>query len=443
MIKLKTMFEKNKLNVKKDKELFLVELEGIKQESNKNEKRKKLNISLCIDISGSMDGYINGGFGNYFIGDFFGQNNLGKESIKKEVPTYKRKIDLVKEAAINAVNTMQNGDIVSIVTFDNEVYLNKEATVITKENRVDIINIINSITTRGSTNIHGGWLKSVEEVAKNVSSKKLNRVVLLTDGQANAGKTNPDEISEDVFNVAQKNVSTSTFGVGKSFNETLLSSMSDSGSGNFYFIDDEGNFDVLFNEEFTGMSNVCATNVTIKLDLQDGISKEVLTELKSQKDLYYVQDLTTTSKTPLLFELNTKSLKLGEHNIGKIKLTYKDINGVENKIKQDIIVNVVSNKEWDKLEENKEIKIQEVLMTVAKNKKQAQDFFASGNTDEALSMLDASSSAIACSGFSDPRLSANLTSINRTVKDSKNEDLGVLSKRMHYESYRTLKGKDL
>ena len=86
------------------------------------------------------------------------------------------------------------------------------------------------------TNIHGGWVKSVEEIAKNMKKDSLNRVILLTDGQANTGKTNPDDICVDVSRIANKNISTSTFGIGCGFNELLLSSMSQTGLGNFYFI---------------------------------------------------------------------------------------------------------------------------------------------------------------------------------------------------------------
>jgi len=449
MIKLHTLFEKNKLNASNKDELFLIELEGIST-TTKQVDRKKLNISLCIDISVSMDSYI-GGFNNHNIQDMnlhnlfgnqFNRNQQIENPNQKEIPKLKTKLDLVKEASINALATMEDGDVISIVAFDDKVRLAKEATIITKENRLDIINAINSLRTRGSTNIHGGWLRSVEEVAKNVSKRSLNRVVMLTDGQANAGKRDLDGICSDVCNVAAKNVSTSTFGVGSGFNEVLLSSMSDSGQGNFYFINDEGNFDALFNEEFTGLSNVCATGIELTLSLKENILKETLTDVNLKNGIYSIQDLTTTNKSPILFKFNTESLSLGEHNLGNVKISFKDIEGNKQTIEREIIVEVVSESEWDKLPENQEIKVQDLLITVAKNKQQAKAYFDAGNTNAAQDVLRGSSTMLMSSNVSDSRLSAQNQSLGQTLLDSETKSFDVLSKTMHYESYRTLKGKE-
>ena len=443
MIKLHTMFEKNKLNASRKEELLLIELEGFSV-SNIPNTRKQLNVSLCIDISYSMGERLDNKkcFERMLtLDDILNKRNSLDANQFQERNSSKRKIDLVKEASINALSKMQDGDIISIVAFDDSQTLIQEATVLTKENRADIVSAINLLNPRGSTNIHSAWLRSVEEIAKNVNKERLNRVILLTDGQINSGKSNIDDICTDILNVADKNVSTSTFGVGEGFNEVLLSSMSDSGSGNFYFIDDDKNFDILFNEEFTGMSNICATNIKLSLNLKDNLLKDVLTDVIARYDHYEIQDLTSTNKIPLLFNLNSSSLSLGEHNLGTVTVSFKDVEGNSQTIEKEIIIEVVSESTWDLLEDNQEVKVQELLVVVAKNKQKAKHHFDTGNINAAQDVLKASSTILRGTNLSDSRLSAQTNSLEETLNDSETLSSVHLSKKMHYQSYRSLKGK--
>lgn len=449
MINLNTLFEKNKLNISNKEELLLVELEGLPLENKKELKRKKLNISFCIDISASMSSplkYEMSRGQQYFSQDIMTDNiqqDFKKSQGFLERKLMKTKLDLVKEAAIKALSVMQNGDYISIVAFDNNIHTIQEAIEITSENRTDIVNAINSLATRGSTNIHGGWLHSVEEVAKNISKESLNRVIMLTDGEANSGKRDVDGVCSDVLGVAEKNVSTSTFGVGESFNEVLLSSMSDSGSGNFYFIAENDNFDTLFNEEFTGLSNICATGVKLEIKLNNDIKSKALTTVKEVDGKIVIQDLTSTSKIPVLLEIDSKDFSLGKLDLGSIIVSFKDVNGNKQTIEKALSIEVVSENEWDKLDENKEVKIQELLVEVANKKMEVKKAFSSGDIVGAKNILRESSNLITDSELADDRLTAQSMSLDTTLLNSEKESSAMLSKSMHYESYRTLKGKDL
>ena len=56
-------------------------------------------------------------------------------------------------------------------------------------NKAAIVETILSINPGGSTDLHGGWLLGAEEVARHKSANSLNRVLLLSDGNANSGET--------------------------------------------------------------------------------------------------------------------------------------------------------------------------------------------------------------------------------------------------------------
>lgn len=64
----------------------------------------------------------------------------------------------------------------------------------------------------------------------------MGRCLLLTDGLANVGVTDHDEIVRQCAAWRERRVATTAFGVGADFDETLLRRMAESGGGNFQFV---------------------------------------------------------------------------------------------------------------------------------------------------------------------------------------------------------------
>jgi Ca-activated chloride channel family protein len=94
---------------------------------------------------------------------------------------------------------------------------------------------IRQIETGGSTNLHGGWFKGAEELAPHTRADVTSRVILLSDGCANAGLTDAAAINAQCAEFARAGISTSTYGLGRNFNEDLMIGMARSGQGNTYY----------------------------------------------------------------------------------------------------------------------------------------------------------------------------------------------------------------
>ncbi|MGK0390876.1 MAG: Ca-activated chloride channel family protein [Maribacter sp.] len=58
------------------------------------------------------------------------------------------------------------------------------------ENKTVLEQIVNSVESRGSTNLSGGMLEGFTQVLKTYEDNSVNRVLLLSDGLANRGITN-------------------------------------------------------------------------------------------------------------------------------------------------------------------------------------------------------------------------------------------------------------
>lgn len=203
--------------------------------------RPRLNLAIVIDRSGSMDGK----------------------------PLYE-----AKRAAGFIIDSLKATDRAAVVIYDDSVQVVAESRHV--ENKAYFKNAISPIHSGGSTNLHGGWLKGAEEAAGHLAPEYTSRVLLLSDGQANAGETNLDEIAMQCAKLADNGVTTSTYGLGNSFNEELMLAMSRSGRGNGYYSETAESLLERFQEEFSLLSSLCARNVRLLLSPMPGVKMQML-----------------------------------------------------------------------------------------------------------------------------------------------------------------------
>ncbi|HEX6057965.1 MAG TPA: VWA domain-containing protein, partial [Gemmatimonadaceae bacterium] len=205
--------------------------------------RIPLDLSLVLDRSGSMAG---------------------------------EKLARAREAAAFLVRRLRPDDVVSVVAYDSEV--TTVAPPAAGDARADLAGRIVSIEPGGSTNLSGGWLRGHELVADGKraraaagADRAMHRVLLLTDGLANAGITDPERLVALCRSAAAKGVTTTTIGFGADYDEQLLRAMADAGGGSTYYIEEPNQAAGVFEEEIEGLLSLAAQNVAVDVEVESAV----------------------------------------------------------------------------------------------------------------------------------------------------------------------------
>ena len=207
----------------------------------------------------------------------------------------RNKIGLAKEALREGIERLAATDRFSVVVYDNQVDVVSPGRMADAEAKRDALRRLQAIEPRGSTNLGEGWLRGAEQVASALDPEAVNRVLLLTDGLANQGITDPAELERHAAGLRARGVSTSTFGLGDDFDERLLGAMADAGGGAFRFIGKPEEIPALIGSEVGELLEVTARDVELRIAGPDGLRVACLSpyplEQGSREAVLHVGDL--------------------------------------------------------------------------------------------------------------------------------------------------------
>ncbi|MEG5065063.1 macro domain-containing protein [Microcoleus sp. B3-A4] len=316
--------------------------------------RPQLNLGLVIDRSGSMRG---------------------------------QKIEYARQAASYAIEQLLPSDRVSITIYDDEIETLVPSTLATHKSH--LLQQIQKIYPRNSTALHAGWEQGGIQVSQHLNPEHLNRVILLSDGLANIGETNPDVIASDVKGLTKRGVSTTTMGIGQDYNEDLLEAMARSGDGNYYYIQSPEQLPSIFQQELLGLMATVGTNVTLGIEPQAGVE---LVEVLNQLDVtpngrFRLPNLVISNPLDVVVRLKVPAMT-EEVDLCYFRLNWNDPEQPqEQKIRVSLRLPVVSAAQLEELPFNSEVRQQAILMMTGRAKQEAVRLVDGGDYDRASQLL--------------------------------------------------------
>ena len=241
--------------------------------------RRRLNLSVVLDRSGSMQG---------------------------------AKMERAREAARYCVEQLLPADRLSVVIFDDAVNVLIPSGPV--EDKAGLKRLIDGVVARNSTALHEAWVRGGMQVSEHLDGAAVNRVLLITDGLANVGLTSTDEIVSQARGLFERGVSTSTIGIGEDFNEDLLIPMARAGGGNAWHVAEAADMQRIFAVELEGLLAQFARDVSLGLVPSDGVRvSDVLNDFElTETGRYRLPDLQAGSPLEIVLRLHLPARAAGD-----------------------------------------------------------------------------------------------------------------------------------
>jgi Ca-activated chloride channel family protein len=260
--------------------------------------RPELNVGLAVDRSGSMSG---------------------------------EPMENARRAACHLVRRLEPGDHASVVSFSCTAEVQVPCRRV--GDGTAIVQKIESLFASGNTALHQGWLEACQQAVKGASKRRLSRVILLSDGQANVGLLDPQRIAAQVAEWQRHGISTSTVGLGIGYNEDLLAAMARAGNGSFYHVARPGDIESTFHVELQSMLAAYGRAVSLGVETLSGVRLlRVLNPLpRTSRGRRKLSDLVSGHTIDVVMELEVPPMR-GERDLLELRLAWTSVETGEREV---------------------------------------------------------------------------------------------------------------
>jgi len=201
-----------------------------------------LNFTLLLDVSGSMAG---------------------------------EAADLALLLIRRLAERMHTGDVLSLVTCNRRAEVLLDSHVVGPGTGKMLADLLDGIIENDITDLEKGVLLAYEVAGKNYNYRYLNRVILISDGADNTGKTAVETITRYAEDSDRQGIYLAGIGLGNGFNDQLMDTFTDKGRGAYLFIDSEAEIERILEERsFIANFDLAVKNVRLKMVMPPGWQME-------------------------------------------------------------------------------------------------------------------------------------------------------------------------
>ena len=257
--------------------------------------RPPLNIALVLDRSGSM--------------------------------AAKGKIKFLKAAAKSVIDRLGGSDRLALVEYDDRITVAWPSSPVEAPDMVK--RIVDGLKPRGSTNLAGGMFEGINQVLSHHDEEAVNRVLLLSDGLANAGLTDPLKIRQALMSSELRGVPVTALGLGIDYNEDLMQAIAEHSGGAYYYIESPTQMASVFQRELSSLFRTAASDLEFRFAPGPAIAGIQVFGYASRTQggatIVDLPALYSGESRSIVLRLDVKSQNPGRIALGQMVLAYKDV----------------------------------------------------------------------------------------------------------------------
>jgi Ca-activated chloride channel family protein len=311
-----------------------------------------INLCIVIDRSGSMEG---------------------------------DKLEQAKNSCLEIYDSLNANDRFTVLAFDSDVV----AVVNPQTPRNLVRDRIQALTSGGQTDLSKGWYLGLLELQTYSTDQHINRLVLLSDGQANEGEQKPSVLGAESSRARDEvGITTSTIGIGTGFQEDILAALAHESGGRFWFIG-EARIEDIIKEEFSGALSVFLERPRIELHLPSSVSIiRELNDLPKTSNRYRIRPIKANDRFCFALRLRVDPSKVEGDNLS-IGATIFDGAGVVKQVES--VLRLGSLEEYAQSPEDSRVAMIVRKYLAAISDEKIADNMDTGNVTTMLKMLQSQS----------------------------------------------------
>jgi len=176
------------------------------------------------------------------------------------------KMDTVKATAIQVLRNLRPQDILSVVVFSDRGEVVVPASYHHEKARLEAM--VQMIRPSGATEIYQGLELGAKEVIRSLDSKRINHIILLTDGHTYGDE---QECLALASKLAERGIGISGMGIGQEWNDIFLDVLSTRTGGSSAYIAQPQDIKRLLLEKFNALAQTYAEDVTLEFKPMEGV----------------------------------------------------------------------------------------------------------------------------------------------------------------------------
>ena len=177
------------------------------------------------------------------------------------------KIQNLQQAVRKVIEQLQPTDFISIVLFGDQVETRVHSQPAT--NKAQLMSVVDTFEYRGSAQMSLGLRKGLDEILQNCDLNRINRIVLLTDGDTRGDEATCQSVAQQA---AQYNIPIITLGLGLDWNEALIESIAQASGGISDLVDAPDKIVSVFNDTLHCAQATVIRNAELSLRLALGVT---------------------------------------------------------------------------------------------------------------------------------------------------------------------------